>query len=170
MFFVKCAWKDTRYCYHFSTFGPISMDCSQACKEFSSWRKQLFWMWLQELRAVVRRSHQHKKLPSTWSFGWASSLHLLHGFLNKREGRGAEREQEWACCGVQITSEILRWTPFPRPAPAQHWSVVSVCTQVRSPRSCCFCRVFILIPAHILLSNNYSKVGHYCLLLIFTET
>lgn len=42
MSFVKCAWKDTWYCYHFSTFGPISMDFSLACKVFSSWRKQTF--------------------------------------------------------------------------------------------------------------------------------
>lgn len=94
MFFVKCAWKDTRCCYHFSTFGPISMDCSQACKVFSSWRKQLFWMWLQELHAGAQRSLQHKKLSSTWSFGWASSRHLLHGFLIKRQGGGKERESK----------------------------------------------------------------------------
>lgn len=125
MFFVKCAWKDTRYCYHCSTFGPISMACSQAWKVFSSWRKQLFWMWLQELCAGARCSHQHKKLSSTWNSGWASSPHLVQGFLNKREGRGTEGEQGWACCGVQITSEILRWTLFPRHPLAQHWSFLS---------------------------------------------
>lgn len=126
MFFVKCAWKDARYCYCFSTFGPISMDCSQACKVFSSWRKQPFWMWLQELRAGARCSLQHKKLSSTWSFGWASSPLLLHGFLNKREGWGTDREQGWASCGVQIMSEIFGWTLFPRPPIVQHWSAVSV--------------------------------------------
>lgn len=165
---LKCAWKDTRYCYCFSTFGLISMDCSQACKVFSSWRKQPFWMWLQELCVMARCSHQHKKLSPTWSFGRASSPHLLHGFWNKREGQGTEREQEWACCGVQITSEILRGTLFPRPPIAQHRSVVSVCSQVRSPSPCCFCSVLLLIPSHILLSNNYSKVGHFCLFFIFT--
>lgn len=163
MFFVKCAWKDTRYCYHFSTFGPISMDCSQACKVFSSWRKQLDVVagaacWITVL-PPTQEAVLHVKF-------WLSIFSPSASWLLKQE-RGLG-EQGWASCGVQITSEILGWTLYPRPPIAQHWSTVSVCSQVRTPSTCCFCIVLILIPAHILLSSNYSKADHFCLLFIFT--
>lgn len=155
----------------FPPLAPLAWIAPRPVRYSAVGESRRFWTWLQELCAGARRSHQHKKLSSVWSFGWAPSPHLLHGFINKRvlrEGRGTERERGWACCGVQITGAILGHTLFPRPPIAQHWSVVSVCSQVRSPSPRCFYKVLMLIPAHILLSNNYSKVGHFCLLSVST--